>query len=588
VLPPDLVAKIAAGEVVERPASVVKELVENSLDAGATAIRVEIRRGGQSLIRVTDNGDGIAPDDLELAICRHATSKLTGLDDLFRVRTLGFRGEALASVAAVAHLEITSRARGRLNGSTIRVDGGNVVFHGTAGCPEGTTVSVRQLFFNVPARHAFQRSAAGETRQIASLCAQLALTAPHVRLLLEVDGHVALQSPGNGDLRDVIAAAYGPQVAERMLALPELEDDGIAVRGLCSAPQEHRNTRLYCTFAVNGRLVRSQMLTYAVEEAYHALLPGGRHPMGAIHLNVPPDEVDVNVHPAKTEIRLRRDRLAFVVVRDAVRRALADFAPVPVLEPSIVTFGASFGDQSGATAEASPSAALPPNAPTQQVLVDTPRATGAIDGTPPDGASSAAAQSSTRRLRALAQIGLTYVVAEDASGMYLIDQHSAHERVVYEQLLAQARLAGGMGAAPSQLLLQPEAVSLNAAQSAWLTEHAADLAPFGFELEPFGGAAWLLRAVPRALARRAGGKALAELIDALVEREYGDGPIEDQARWAVACHSAVRAGDTLTPEEMAALIDQLERCDMRRTCPHGRPTMIHLSHAQLEREFGRR
>ena len=598
VLPPDLVAKIAAGEVVERPASVVKELVENAVDAGATAIRVEIRRGGMSLIRVADNGHGIPDDDLALAVCRHATSKLAGLDDLFRVRTLGFRGEALASIAAVSHLEIASRARGWANGSTIRVEGGSVVFHGAAGCPEGTAVSVRQLFFNVPARHAFQRSPAGETRQIASLCAQLALTVPHVRLLLEVDGHVALQSPGGGQLQDVIAAAYGAHVAGRMLALPDAEEDGISVRGLCSGPEEHRNTRLYCTFAVNGRLVRSQMLTYAVEEAYHALLPGGRHPVAAVHLSVPPDEVDVNVHPAKTEVRLRRDRLAFVVVRDAVRRALADFAPVPVLEPSVVTFGGPAAGEAGASADAARAGGQASGAAAQPALVEAARATGPIVGTPASVASAATATAAaaaaaagaapSRHLRALAQIGLTYVVAEDASGMYLIDQHSAHERVLYEQLLAQARADGGKASVLTQLLLQAEAVSLNAAQAAWLAEHVADLVPFGFELEPFGGSAWLLRAVPRPLARRAPGKALAELIDSLIEHEYGDGPIEDQARWAVACHSAVRAGDSLTPEEMAALIDQLERCDMRRTCPHGRPTMIHLSHAQLEREFGRR
>jgi DNA mismatch repair protein MutL len=565
---------------------VVKELVENALDAGATALRVEIRRGGMNLIRITDNGCGIPPDELALAVCRHATSKLADLDGLFRVQTLGFRGEALASIAAIAHLEIVSRTRGHPTGSSIRVEGGQVVRQGAAGCPKGTTVTVRQLFFNVPARHAFQRSPAGETRQIISLCNQLALTAPHVRFVLDVDGHVALQCPGTGDARDVVAAAYGPTVAQRMLALPALEEDGIAVFGYCSGPEEHRNTRLYCTFAVNGRLVRSQMLTYAVEEAYHALLPGGRHPVAAIHLRVPTDEVDVNVHPAKTEIRLRCDRLAFVVVRNAVRQALADFAPVPVLQPTVVGgLGPSPGlraDAAGMGAADSPGVEATP----QPLLVQLPPHTApigerSIGGTPPAPA--------TNRLRALGQVGLTYIIAEDASGMYLIDQHSAHERVVYEQLLAQARASGGGAAAPpAQLLLQPDTVELNATQSAWLSEHATTLAQFGFEIEPFGGTAWLLRAVPRTLASRGRTKTLGELIDSLIEHEYGDGPIDDQARWAVACHSAVRAGDALVPEEMAALIEQLERCDMRRTCPHGRPTMIHLSHAQLEREFGRR
>jgi DNA mismatch repair protein MutL len=345
------------------------------------------------------------------------------------------------------------------------------------------------------------------------------------------------------------------------------------------------------------------MLTYAVEEAYHALLPGGRHPVAVIHLAVPPEDVDVNVHPAKTEVRLRRDRLAFAVVRNAVRQALADFAPVPDLQPTVVEAGDWGWGSSTVEADSAPSAghvaanadpdAGGAGATAQPVLVEPARNAAPIVGNQPSGSEApagAGGAAAPRRsaLRALAQVGLTYIIAEDASGMYLIDQHSAHERVVYEQLLAQARAAGSASAPPAQLLLQPDTLELNAAQSAWLREHAATLAAFGFELEPFGGHTWLLRAVPRTLATRGRSKRLGELIDAMIEREYGDGPIDDQARWAVACHSAVRAGDALAPAEMDALIDRLQRCDMRRTCPHGRPTMIHLSHAQLEREFGRR
>ena len=599
VLPPDLIGKIAAGEVVERPTSVVKELVENALDAGATAIRIEIRRGGLSLIRVTDNGSGIAPADLELAVCRHATSKLTTLDDLFRVRTLGFRGEALASIAGVSHLELLSLGAGHATGRSLRVEGGTIVGQAPAGCPRGTSVAVRQLFFNVPARHAFQRSVAGETRQVVALCQQLALTAPHVRLVLEVDGHVALQCPGNGSLRDGVAGAYGAAVAERMLALPNTEKDGIAVTGFCSAPDEHRNTRMYCTFSVNGRLVRSQMLTYAVEEAYHALLPGGRHPVAVVHLTVPPEDVDVNVHPTKTEVRLRRDRLAFGVVRDAVRQALVQFAPVPALEPQAVGVGWT-GAAGAAQVQAAPGMAPPAATPVGQStasahpsLIETAASALALEaiGVRPNAGDPATSQTQpSRRLHALAQVSATYIVAEDATGMYLIDQHSAHERVLYEQLLAQAARAqrDSTNGSPSQLLLQPDTVELNAAQAAWLQELGSTLERFGFQVEPFGGSTWLVRAVPRALAARGKPQALAELIDALIEREYGDGPLDDQARWAVACHAAVKAGDPLTRPEMDALIEQLERCDMRRTCPHGRPTMIHLSHAQLEREFGRR
>ena len=267
---------------------------------------------------------------------RHATSKLQAFDDLYRVRTLGFRGEALASVAAVSHLELTSRPAALPAARAVRVEGGEVRWRGPAGAPAGTSVTVRHLFYNVPARQAFQRTAVGEGRHIVQLCQHLALTAPGVRFRVEVDGRLALQAPGNGSLRDAIGAVYGAAVAGDMLALPELEEDGTRVWGYCSGPAEHRNTRLYCTFAINGRLVRSQMLTYAVEEAYHALLPGGRHPLAAIHLTVPPDDLDVNVHPTKIEVRFRHERLVFAVLRRALRRALSEFAPIPALSPSAV------------------------------------------------------------------------------------------------------------------------------------------------------------------------------------------------------------------------------------------------------------
>ncbi len=611
LLPPDLINKIAAGEVVERPASVVKELVENALDAGATSIRVEVQRGGFSLIRVADNGAGIRPEELELAVQRHATSKLATAGELFCVRTLGFRGEALASIASVSHLEITSRAVGLAVGHTIRLEGGRVVHQGQIGAPPGTAVTVRQLFYNVPARHAFQRTASGELRQVVQLVSQLSMAAPGVRFSLEVDGRSALQTPGSGALRDTLAAAYGATLAGRALELAEVEEDGIRARGYCCGPEEHRNTRLYLTFCVNGRVVRSAALTYAVEEAYHALLPAGRHPVAVLHLDVPPDDVDVNVHPTKLEVRLRRERLAFSLVRQAVRGALREFAPIPELHPQAIG-----GGDYAPVASAGPSAAGAPAAfstggaddlMVTSRLVDAespaPRAAPDLPATGLPSMSSvssmpgapAAARSAGRagadrdrgRLRALGQVGLTYVVAEDGSGVYLIDQHSAHERVLYEQLLRQEREHGG-GPPPAQLLLAPEAVELNGVQDAWLHGNAASLAAFGFQLEPFGARTWLLRAVPRAIAAKGRVRALAELIDGLIEHEYGDGPAHDQARWAVACHSAVRAGDALVPEEMAALITQLDQCDMRRTCPHGRPTMIHLSHAQLEREFGRR
>ena len=596
-LSPEVVRYIAAGEVVERPASVVKELVENAFDAGATGVRVAIQRGGLGAIRVTDDGGGIPAAELELAVTRHATSKLATADDLAHVATLGFRGEALASIGAVSHLEIVSRLPDAATGARLRMVGGEITDQGATGGPAGTTVTVRNLFFNVPARAAFQKSPTTEARHVITALGALALVRPDIALSLTNNGRDALQAPGTGDLLDAIAAVYGPEVAGRLVPLPALQERGRAVSGFTALPDEHRANRQYLAFLVNGRWVRSPFLAHAVAEAYRAMLPGGRHPVAVIRLDVPPDDVDVNVHPTKAEVRLRNERLVYGLVQRAIREALTaqDRATLPQWagwSPDPASSRDSSPPMSGAAAGGRP-------APTH-------RGEGAAS---PFGAALASAAGAVRteataeeeappllpeeavphgHLQVLGQIAKTYIVAAGGTGLYLIDQHSAHERVLYEQLLHEAAdPAAESGDRSRQLLLAPEVIALSPAQHAWLEEHGEVLAELGFGLEPFGGQSWLVRAVPATLAQRSDTGTIAEVIDGALGREYGDGPMADRTRWSVACHGAVKAGDALTAAEMAEIIRQLEACDLGRTCPHGRPTMIHLSQDQLAREFGR-
>lgn len=625
----EVIARIAAGEVVERPASVVKELAENSIDASARNITIEIGRGGFGLIRVRDDGVGIAPDDLPLALARHATSKLDDADDLYAVRTLGFRGEALSSIGAVAQVELVSRTRERDGGWVHRVEGGITTHDGASASPPGTTVSVANLFYNTPARLAFQRSHGAESRAIAQIVTHLALAAPTIRWQLVIDGHQSLSTAGDGSFLEAAIAVYGAVVAPHLLTLPLIDETAVRVTGICTSPVVHRNTRTYTTFVVNGRVVRSQALTHAVEEAYHALLPTGRHPIASVRIDVPPAEVDVNIHPTKLEIRLQRERLVYARVRDAVRQAVGTFTPTPVIQPSAPSWplyasshtptppttgtwglrptpllddpdpgqGAEpIGLRSGLTlgGEASPrahsgSAWSEVLAASQDagIVRQSPNANLGPGTTPKPPGPTARQASDPASWRPLGQVGLTYIVVESPDGMYVIDQHSAHERIVYEQL----KRTPTSDELLVQPLLHPDPIELTPSQSTWLRTNGASLQSFGYELEPFGTGTgtetWLLRAVPRTVATRGRARALADLLDSLIDREYGDGPIEDQARWAVACHSAIRAGDSLTMTEMVSLMEQLSRCDLRQTCPHGRPTMIHLSHTQLAREFGR-
>ena len=556
VLTPEVVAKIAAGEVVERPASVVKELVENSLDAGATQIEVEVRGGGVSLIRVTDNGVGIPSGEVELAFERHATSKISCLDDLARLSSLGFRGEALPSIAQVSEVSLLTRTQEEAVGTFVQFRDGRLVGKSPRGCPAGTQVSVRQLFRRLPARLKFLRSTSTENQHISHLLTQYALAFPEVRFRLVIDGRLILHSPGNGKLREALTAIYGPQVGQAMLEVNSSDFDlppfAPQLYGFISPPFLSRSNRSYLSFFVNRRWVQSWVLSRAVEQAYEGLLMGGRYPIVILNLQIPPEQVDVNIHPTKREVKFQHEGEVFRTVERVLRATLLEKAP--------------------AAAPLSTSVPQPKEVTPTEVHQPLPSPPPPESPPPP---------LSLPVLRVLGQIQNTYIAAEGPEGIYLIDQHAAHERVLFERLTQERPLGLEV-----QGLLQPLVLELSPKQEEVAREKAELLAEYGFGLEPFGGRTYLLRSVPALLQGRDLAQALLEVLDSLAE-----GSPEDWRRRLVtslACQGAVRAGQVLGQAEMERLLRELEQTKNPRTCPHGRPTMIHLSTAQLEREFGRR
>jgi DNA mismatch repair protein MutL len=600
ILAPHEAAKIAAGEVIERPASVVKELIENSLDAGATQLAVEVREGGLALVRVADDGCGIDPSELRLAFERHATSKVRAEEDLWRVATLGFRGEALPSIAAAGEVEVLTRVAGNDRGARIRLRAGEIVDEGSGAASPGTVFTVRALFSAQPARLKFLRGAGAEATQVSNVVMHYAMAYPEVRFTLVIDGRTALQTPGAGALIDAIGAVYGGDVAAAAIEIdaPAMHEGDIGVRGIAVEPRLHRATRNYISLYVNRRWVKNRALTFAVEEAYQGLLPSGRRPIAVLDLCLPADEVDVNVHPTKAEVRLRREREVFGALQRAVRGALAGHATVPAASSSLWSGGAA--SSVPAFLRVQPVQAPLPRAadngaqPSRMVdhgdmHVAQPPAVDGHAGPPssaPGSAITAPAESATMverlpMLRAIGQVGTMYVVAEGPDGMYLIDQHAAHERVLYERFLASMRA----GTPESQGLLEPVTVELSPAHQALLLQHTTAFARLGFDVDHFGDRAFVVRAVPPAMAddpaRRIG-----ELLDRM---QRDDGPADEhRAAASLACHAAVRAGMPMSAEEQRELLRALEGADQPRTCPHGRPTVVHLAADALAREFRRK
>lgn len=557
VLDPEVVSKIAAGEVVERPASVVKELIENSLDADATKVAIEARGGGVSLIRVSDNGAGIAADEVELAFHRYATSKIDTMADLDTISSLGFRGEALPSIAAVAQVEVLTRTQDEIAGTQLALKNGVVLEKRRRGCPQGTMVTVRQLFRNVPARLKFLKSPATESGHISHLVSQYSLAFPEVKFTLVIDGRKALQTAGNGNLRDVLVMVYGLETAQAMIPLKEGEQLP-QVSGFVSPPSLTRSSRSYLSFFVNRRWVHSRLLSRAVEDAYQGLLMTGRHPMAVLNISLPGQDVDVNVHPTKTEVRFRYEQTLFVAVQRAVRAALVEQMPVPLVRRPL---------------------SLAPVSPSQFEEQALAQREGLLEGLAP---AKPSVESPLPILRVLGQLASAYIIAEGPDGLYLIDQHAAHERILFERVRAQR----AQREVEVQGLLEPLTIEVTPRQEEMLKAGEEVLASYGFSIEPFGQRTYLLRAVPALIKAENIAQALTEVLDSLGEE--GDTlQREERVALSLACHSAVRAGQVLSPEEMRQLVRELELTELPRACPHGRPTMIRFTASQLEREFGR-
>ena len=566
-LPPEISGKIAAGEVIERPASVVRELLDNALDAGARRIDVAVEQGGKALIEITDDGTGIPPDQVALAVERHSTSKLSSVDDLARIQTLGFRGEALASIAAVAELSLRSVTAEGQPGREVLARDERVIEERPVGGARGTRVTVRGLFRTIPARLEFLKAERTELGHIVAAVTRAALGHPHVAFTLH-DGHrERVRTPGDGDLRTALLAIYGATLVDELIELPPGETLGID--GFISQPHLQRSSRADIALFVNGRWVSDRLLSAAVSEAYRSVMPTGRFPVLVLNLTIPHEEVDVNVHPSKSEVRFRRSGEVFRRLSATVRRALAsstEIAPARLDRPVVDQFFFPTGNARWETGPPPPTRSL-----------------GAGGGPPPpldEQPPEPAPGLRSPVMRPLGQVENTYIVAAGPRGLYLIDQHAAHERVLFERL-------GTATDAPTQRLLDPTSVELSAEESDWVAAHADDLRTLGFDVTSFGPSAWLLRAVPSALGRIDAATYLREVVAEAQTPDFQRLAAADRLRWSLACGAAIKSGAPLAFDEMSALIRDLEACDLGLTCPHGRPTVILLSRQLLDREFGR-
>ena len=581
VLPDEIASQIAAGEVVERPASVVKELMENAIDAGAHQIHIHITQAGQRLIEMSDDGVGISPQELELAVARHATSKLNEAEDLFHIRTLGFRGEALASIASVSHFTLTSRTSENAQGGRITIDGGKIVSVEQVGIPAGTVIQVEDLFYNTPARLKFLKREQTERQQIDALVTRYALAYPERSFQLIQDSKTVLHTSGNGDRREVLSQLYGVELGKQLLEV-DFFDEGVKITGFISPISQTRSNRKEITFFVNGRWVQDNTLATALLRAYQTFLMVGRYPIALLFLELEPEEVDVNVHPAKAEVRFRDPDRMFSSLQRAVRRALLAFSPVPQL--SVNTWRLDPAAQKPLDWNHS-SFAVQGDAKESDINVSEPETTTAgtanLDSEPvqnpvlPTGAIPL--------LRWVGQIGATYLVAEGPDGLYLIDQHAAHERVLFEKFMQQkADMA-------SQDLLEPLVFQLPPAAERLMLEALPVLQKIGFHVEEFGNHAFRIRGIPEIFSGRDPVAAVRVVVEDFEEDETPlAGELESRLAARICKRMAVKGGQVLSTEEQKKLIQDLESCVSPRTCPHGRPTMIHLSVDLLERQFGRR
>jgi len=626
-----LINKIAAGEVVERPLSVVKELTENAIDAGATVITVEITDGGLSQIRVTDNGSGIPAEDLELAFSRHATSKIASIDDLFEVATLGFRGEALSSIASVSQVEMITKTHQAVMGIRVEIHGGQVLSGQKIGCANGTTVVVSNLFFNTPARRKFLKKPAAEAGLISDCLERLALGNPRLTLRYINNGKIIFQSKGNGELKNVLLDIYGREVATNVVRV-DANDSAHKLHGFAGKPMVARSNRRHGTFFINGRYIQSKLLSNAVEDAMNTMLPQGKFPLYVLNLEIPFDMLDVNVHPTKMDVRFADEEAVFEFVRNAVRETLMEENLIPTQkvrnikkeeppESEQLSFGrpslpqnvvareaendnASAGLHRNFRTEASkkiPTATEVENAlremyTTSSNTVSAKEKTDAILGLTRNFPNTSlpekhAAQSPSPKTTKLSPfvegyniVGLifnTYWLTTSGESLYLIDQHAAHERILYEEFLAKAKERK----IQSQQLLMPIPLRLTPREKQLLDDNIALFNEFGFDVEDYA-----LTAVPLLMSGPPSSGFFAELLDKIDQVGFSKESVYSHKTELIAmasCKAAVKGGDGLNPAEAESLIKRLLELENPFTCPHGRPTIIEITKQELEKRFKR-
>lgn len=607
--------KIAAGEVVERPASAVKELLENSLDAGADGIDIEIAEGGLKSILVSDNGCGMEPGDAERAFMRHATSKIRQAEDLESIKTLGFRGEALPSIAAVSKLTMKTRPPESFSGTALEIQGGRLISVSPAGCPAGTSIQLEDLFYNTPARRKHMKSISTEAGLVSDIVARMAVARPGVRIRLVSNGRLVFQSDGSGKLVNVLASVYGPGIAGEMLPV-NYEHGGIQISGYAGKPKIHRSSRRHIDIFVNGRYVKNIALTTAVVDAYHTIIPQGRFPLAVICINLEASAIDVNIHPSKMEIKIAEDRKLFDIVRHAVRKSLftPDIVPVSPAPPAVRkdTPPAAFepGKIKWENNEINPG--HPPG-------VDRPVLSRAPDAYPGKNSGFAVREtgydavgftagpkpagqgvdekpekleipfdSGESLLNSLYVIGFlppTYILCGGAGGLYILDQHAAHERVFYEKFYNGFNSREGA----VQYLLIPAALHLTHREAEAVKENRELIQKLGIIMEDFGGQSMVLRGVPAGLPQGREEEFVRDVLDRLASPGNfpGRGEIHFAAAAADACGAAIKSGTKTSPVEAMELLKELSKTENPYTCPHGRPTIICINTGELSARFKR-
>ncbi len=604
ILPEILSNKIAAGEVVERPASVVKELIENALDAGSTRITVEVEKGGRSLIRVADNGSGMSRDDALLAIERYATSKIYTDTDLFAIKSLGFRGEALPSIASVSKFSLISRDRMSDAGVEILIEGGRIRNVGDVGAPVGTMITVRQLFYNTPARRKFLKTINTEMGHLGDMLASMALGWPQVRFRFLHNGRVVKDWPEVSNPVDRVAALFGRDNQNNLLPI-DLEAEAVCLSGWICSPRAVRSTSRGIYVFVNGRFVKDRIVQHALFQGFGTMLMKGRFPLAVLSLQVPPDQVDVNVHPTKHEVRFAHQKQVHDAVASAVASALDRF------DRSKWGAGDYTQEETGAVSFSVPEAGhryRPPENPPvgfgANKVADAPRVpmgepvsaagyqksdtlppASNLPSSPPVPQPSLWQPSFFQDLRIIGQLRNTYILCESKEGLILIDQHAAHERVLFEQLKQRQKSSTPV----VQRLLMPETVELGYREAAMLEKMIPALHSAGLDIDPFGGNTYVVKGVPALLAGREATPLIAELVETAADTGIvGDaGKMLDHCLEIMACHGAIRAHQALSEKQIQALLKQLDACENPSNCPHGRPTWIKWTPRFIEKAFGR-